>query len=171
MIHNTPFGETQFFHTKFIKLTYSCETQTTGWCKNGNTCVYITQNKLSKWSIKNEAVNMCARPLPTNHSLGQGSRPSSNSHIHLRGESGDCFEGRAFVFLCLPAFSTLLLFFCFLPSFSSKACRCVAMRKKTGSRPPALVSMERRARKTKTSELYKHHSRKTAARTTHRGCK
>lgn len=29
----------------------------------------------------------------------------------------------------------------FLPSFSSKACRCVAMRKKTGSGPPTLVSI------------------------------
>ena len=71
---------------------------------------------------------------------------------------------------CFPAFSALLLFSCFLPSFlSSKACRCVAMQKKTGSRPPALVSMERHARKTKTSELYKHHSTKIEARTTHGG--
>lgn len=102
----------------------------------------------------------------------QGRGDNSNSHIHLQGESGNSFlKARAFVFLCLPASPTLLLFFCFFTSFSSKACRCVAMRKKTGSRPPALVSMERHARKTKTSELCKHHSRKTAARTTHGGGK
>lgn len=41
------------------------------------------------------------------------------------------------------------------------------MWKKTGNRLPASVSMERHARKTKTPELYKHHSRRTAAKATH----
>lgn len=41
------------------------------------------------------------------------------------------------------------------------------MWKKTGNRPPALVCMERHARKTKTPELYKHHCRQTAKKATH----
>lgn len=85
LIHNTPFGETLLFHTKFITLTYSCETEKTGQHEDGNTCVYITQNKLSNWSIDNEAVNMCARPLPTNRSLCQRSESNTNSHIYLLG--------------------------------------------------------------------------------------
>merc|ERR1712035_118827 len=118
LIHNTPFGETLFFHTKFIKLTYSCETQKTGRRAGRNACVYITQNKLSKWSINNGAVNMCARPLPTNHSLCQGSGANTNPYIHLRGESGNSGFEEPSVRVSLPSCSsTLLLFFCFLPSF------------------------------------------------------
>lgn len=116
MIHNTPLGEALLFHTKFIKLTYSCETEKTGRRENGNKCVYITQNKLSRWRINNEAVNMCARPLPTNHSLCQNSGANTNSHIRLRGESGiSGFEGRVFVFLCLPASTPCLCCSAFCP--------------------------------------------------------
>lgn len=116
LIRNTPCGETLFFRTKFIKLTYSCETPKTGRREDGNTCVYITQNKLSKWSINNRAVNMCARPLPTNCSLCQRNGANTNSHIHLMGESGNSlFEGRAFVFLCLPASPPFFCFSAFCP--------------------------------------------------------
>lgn len=151
MIRNTPVGGRLFFHAKFIKLTYSCGTQKTGRREDGNTCAYITQNKLSEWSINNGAVNMCARYLPTDHSFGS----NTDSHMHLWGETGNSRFLKAPAFRVSPSscFSTLLLFICFLPSFSSKACRCVALQKKTGSRPPALVSMGRHARKTKTSEL------------------
>ncbi len=143
MIHNTPFGETLFFHAKFIKLTYSCEMQKTGRREDGNTCVNITQNKLSEWCINNEAVNMCGRPLPTNHSFCQRSRSNTNSHIlHTYRQKVATRIGRQSVPVSLlSCFPALLLFFCFVPAFSSKACRCVAMRKKTGSSPPALVSM------------------------------
>lgn len=154
MIRNTPVGGRLFFHAKFIKLTYSCETQKTGRREDGNTCAYITQNKLSEWSINNGAVNMCARHLPTDHSFCRGAgRTLTLTCTYRERVATRIFEGSAFRVSLSSCFSTLLLFFCFLPSFSSKACRCVALRKKTGIRPPALVSMERHARKTKTSEL------------------
>ena len=107
-------------------------------------------------------------PFLTDHSLSRSSAPLT--HTYLEKVAAQVWRQSVRVSL-ISGFSTQLLFFCVLPGFSSKACRCVAMRKKTGSRPPALVSMERHARKTKNSELYKHHSRRSAARTTHGGGK
>lgn len=143
-------------------MTYSCETEKTGRCKDGNICVYIIQNKLSKWNINNEAVNVCQALANKPQFMSEEWGLTSTLTHTYRRKWQLSFEGRTFF-----CFSTLFVFFSCFPSFFSKACRCVAMRKKTGSSPPALVSMERHARKTKTSELYKHHSRKTAARTTH----
>ena len=141
-------------------MTYSCKTEKTRQHEDGNTCVYITKNKLSKWNLNNEAVNICSRRYhqTTVHVSGAG---LTLTHIYLWGESDNlvlkekdsCFS----TFQLLP---TYFCFFCFLFSFSLKACRYVALQKKTGGRPPALVSKERHARKTKTCELYKHHSRK-----------
>lgn len=78
-------------------------------------CMYYTKQAV-KWSINNEAVNMCARPLPTNHSLSQGSRANTNSHMHLWGERGNSgFEGREIMFLCLDNSSPSFCFSIFCP--------------------------------------------------------
>lgn len=91
-----------FFHAKFIMLTYSWETEKTGRSKDGNMCVYITQNKQSKWRINNEAVNISARPLPTNHSLCQKNRAYTNAHIHTYWRMWQVrFKCKAFLLFCL----------------------------------------------------------------------
>lgn len=69
---------------------------------------------------------MCARPLPTNHSLCQGSAANTNSHIHLLGESGNwvlkgersCFSA----FLLLHPPSVFLLFAQFLVESLQMCC-------------------------------------------------
>lgn len=61
---------------------------------------------------------MCARPLPTNHSLCQSSAANTNSHMHLRGESGH-LKSRAFVFPCLLRPPSVFLLFAQFSLFES----------------------------------------------------
>lgn len=101
-------------------------------------CVYITQNKLSERSINIEPVNICARPVPTNHNLYQGNRVNADSHKHL-WEKVVWKAGHSSSSLYFPAFHSIFLF------RSLQMCRYVSENRQSGR---ALVDMEKHAIKT-----------------------